>query len=98
MSKIQTVPGKVAVRHKQVNSITTKKVGSMMVVDQKLSFTELEVLYTAVFPDYTLNKGDSVFVYSNNLAQAWAKQIVSFENEDVLLVPASEILLVKHSS
>lgn len=96
---MRTSPGKVAVKHKIAQTITTKKVGAMMVVDQKLSLTELEVVYdTDQTSAIKAKSGDLVYVYTNFLTQPWAKEVIHFEGQDIILVPDQMISLVKPAS
>lgn len=95
---IMTVPGRVACQPKKQDTIPTKIVAGMKVIDAKLSLVELTVVYSSHYTSkFKLNPGDSVFVYATALAgQGWPKEILTIDQStDFMMVPEEQIFMIK---
>lgn len=97
-ARITTSPGRVACEVKAATAIPTKKVGGMIVVDTKISLTELAVMYdTDPTSKLQLKSGDKVYIQTGHLATApWVKEVYEVEGKSFMLVPEDYVLLFKH--
>ena len=97
LPSIRTVSGKVACEVKVTQAIQTKKIGQMMVVDNKNTLVELKVLLpTNTGSKLELQAGDSIYTFSSHLSTAsWAKEVFEVDGLKFVLVPEDLVMLVK---
>lgn len=65
--------------------------GPLRVAAHKIELVELEVVYG----NNSYAQGAKVYVRGDAATTAWGKEILTFRDKDVILVPESEVILVE---